>query len=204
MIAGMSPDPATDRPGLRERKKLATRRALQRAALSLATQRGGDVTVEEICAEVDVSPRTFFNYFASKEQALVGQPPSPPSDDALAAYEQAGSTGRLLRDLCDPVGSHLRETLPSLEEMRQRRELFQQCPHLMPHFVNGFWQVEQRLTLAVARRLQTSSDDVRAQAVGATAAALIRLAVRRWAQTGGREPVEDHFRRAVEALPDTT
>lgn len=199
----MSPDTTTE-PGLRERKKLATRRALQRAALSLATERGVDVTVEEICAQVDVSPRTFFNYFASKEQALVGRPPSPPSDEALAAYEHAESADGVLLDLCEPVGRHLRETLSSLEEMRQRRELFQQCPELMPHFVNGFWEVEQRLALAVARRLDTDVDDARAQAVGATMASLIRLAVRRWAQSGGQDPIEEHLRRAVRALPATT
>lgn len=197
----MSTSPATDQPGLRERKKLATRRALQRAALALATERGTDVTVEEICAEVDVSPRTFFNYFSSKDEALVGEPPSPPSDEDLAPFEQAGTPDRLLHDLCEPLGRHLRDTLPSLEEMRQRRELFQQCPELLPYFVSGFWEVEQRLVLAVARRLGTDTDDLHAQTTGATAAALTRLAVRRWAQSGGREPVEAHLHRAVAALP---
>lgn len=197
----MSPSPTSEASGLRERKKLATRRALQRAALSLAGERGVDVTVEEICAEVDVSPRTFFNYFSSKDEALVGQAPTPPSDGALVPFEQAVGEDDLLLELCEPLGQHLRETLPSLDEMRQRRELLQRCPALMAHFVSGFWAVEQRLVLAVARRLRTDAEDLRAQALGATAAALARLAVRRWVQTGGREPVEVHLRRAVEALP---
>src|SRR5258705_5932723 len=62
----------TGRPSLRERKKQATREALRAAALRLALERGPEnVRVDDIAEAAGVSPRTYDNYFSSREQAII-------------------------------------------------------------------------------------------------------------------------------------
>jgi AcrR family transcriptional regulator len=109
--AVLMPDSTT---GLRERKKVATRRALGLAAMRLAVERGLDnVLVEDIADAAGVSARTFNNYFASKHEAICAlgfdramrigaalreRPPGEPLWDAIVAavMSEYGSADRAL------------------------------------------------------------------------------------------------------------
>jgi AcrR family transcriptional regulator len=58
--------------GLRERKKLKTKEAIQREALRLFQEQGYDeTTIEQIAAAAEISPSTFFNYFPTKEDVVL-------------------------------------------------------------------------------------------------------------------------------------
>lgn len=59
-------------PGLRERRRVETWTAIHETAASLALRDPGQATIEAIADGAGVSPRTFFNYFRTKEDAILG------------------------------------------------------------------------------------------------------------------------------------
>nr|WP_253691179.1 TetR/AcrR family transcriptional regulator [Cellulosimicrobium protaetiae] len=148
--ARLAPSP----DGLRERKKRARREALVEAAQTLVLQRGLDtVTVEDICAEVGVSPRTFFNYFPSKDDAVLGLEDLAVRPEVVATFVQGGPSGALLDDLEVVVADVLAQQVVTPERMARTLELVQREPHLVARHVA--WVEGHRAELVemfVARR----------------------------------------------------
>lgn len=139
--------------GLRERKRLATRRAIELAALELVGEHGLDgVTIDEISRRADVSPRTFFNYFPSKEEAVLGDPPKRPSEESTAWFVGGGS-GDLFDDLTELLISAWRGASLDLELAAIRQRVIKQYPELFGLRLFTMRAFEHEIAELVGRRI---------------------------------------------------
>jgi AcrR family transcriptional regulator len=192
--------------GRRDRKKQQTRAALAAAALRLVAERGLDhVTVEEISEAADVSSRTFFNYFSSKDQALTGDQALdgarilaglaavPPEVPALQAIRLA------LAEVIDEMQAHA--TLWFL-----RMEVVAQNPVLLPQLLASSAESERAMTEAIAARVGVAPDHGYPLLVTAVSGAALRTAMMRWTTGAGAlqlaDLVDEAFAVIAAGLPD--
>jgi AcrR family transcriptional regulator len=204
--------PALEFPGLRERKRVATRQAIQLAVLRLALDRGLEhVTVEEISRDADSSPRTFFNYFVSKEAAIVGDAPTLLDEDAVERFVTGGSSGDLLRDLGDLIGAAADTASESRDTMLLRRDLHGRYPHLFALRLAGMRAFEDELAGLVEARLANDDPDSaqdpaalksRARLITLVAFGALRHAWTCWADANrdGDEPFGPRLRDSFDQL----
>ncbi|MER6831553.1 TetR/AcrR family transcriptional regulator [Streptosporangium sp. NPDC000563] len=170
----------TTRPaGLREQKKQATREALRTAALRLALERGPDnVRVDDIAEAAGVSPRTYNNYFSSREQAIVAAVAG--EREARVAAAVAGRPRGV--GLADAVIEAIVDqyTAPD-ESARDALLLIVTRPALREAFVETTTAIEHPLTDAIAGRLG-DGDPHTARVLAASVAAAVRVALEQWLQ----------------------
>lgn len=171
--------------GLRERKKRARREALIDATHRLVARDGLDaVTVDAICEEAGVSTRTFFNYFDSKDDAVLGHAPWPLTSEAAETFAAGGPTGDLLADLRVLV-AHLLETPPTgHDRMRRGFELAAHEPRLLAKHIAWIERSKGELTALLTRRL--GDDPSHPLDVVTTLVLFVtHIAVMRWDTNGG-------------------
>jgi len=182
--------------GLRYAKKLATFRAIAHAARELVLDKGLDqVTVEEIADAAGVSPRTFFNYFPCKEDAVVGVEPGLLAELAHELLERPPAEGPVTALRAVLVGDDI-ETV--VRRFRIRDELVNRCPALLPRHLAAASQVEQALTQALARRLGIDpATDPSPKILVTTVVAALRAAFTWWHESGHAEPLPLVLDRAL-------
>ena len=163
--------------GLRERKRRATSRAIQIAVVDLVAQRGLDhVTVDDISRVADISPRTFFNYFPTKEAALVGEPPTLPAADIVEVFIAAGPDEPILRGLAVMLEESVDPSGQDFELVSKRKALLKEHPTLHLMRMATMRQFDDELFAVVTRRLVRDSPSKAADDPAvASAARLITL-----------------------------
>lgn len=187
--------------GLRERKKAETRHALSSAALRLAQQHGLDgVTVEAIAEAAGVSPRTFFNYFASKDDAIAGIAPSDSSDLVNDLVTQPADVSPLeaLRGMCLATAARVE---PLGDELWARHQLMLEHPALAARRSARFAEVERRLAEEIARRTGRDVDrDPFPALVVAAATGALKVGIAVWQERGRTDPLADIIDEAFAQL----
>jgi len=189
--------------GLRERKKERTREALEAAAFDLFERKGFDhTTVEEIADACDVSRRTFFRYFSSKEDAFAGDHKAKTAllTSLLAARpadEPALESIRMVMlGLCEQFGSDKQATLRRMRIAAASHDLQQLEAESYDARLDGL--VEALLT----RSDSPVDDDVRLQTRLVTGAAIVimRSVAEQWMADDGRGDLVEMVNHAFDLL----
>jgi AcrR family transcriptional regulator len=185
-------------PGLRERKKRETRQALAFAAMRLAQERGlENLRVEDITDAVNVSRRTFANYFSSKEEAIA----SLNADRAARAAEalRERPEGEPLADSLAEVfaAQHEAATRVDRERMDAIRMLVS-SPALFGEYLKTLVQSEEPLAKAIAERIGADPRrDLYPDVLAAAVTAAVRAATGHWMAAGVVGSLPDLIRQAV-------
>jgi AcrR family transcriptional regulator len=185
-------------PGLRERKQQQTRERLKRAAMALFLERGFEATtIDDIATKADMSRRSFFHYFASKEDvvaawqedaaaALVAEILARPADESmLTAAENAIAAAVKRIDPAEAAAmSRLKRDNPALRARDQLK----------------YEKLEQALAEGLTQRSGRKSDRLKARLVAMISTGAMRVGGESWIGEGAREKPEAFVKRTFDAI----
>lgn len=147
-------------------RKQATATRLTSACRRLTESRGlSGFTIEEACEEVGVSRRTFFNYFPSKEEAILGVDEAEEMREISEQFLARGSRGwaAVVDDLVDIASEHVSASGVDAEEHLALMRAVEREPRLLARFIGMGRSREAELTALVARREGVGADDIHAR-----------------------------------------
>jgi len=190
----------TSEMGLRERKKQATRAALSQAAWSLMVEKGLDAATPEAIAEAaDVSARTFRNYFASREEAIL---------DWMMQRGMALAEAIRARPAGEPVWDSLIALLPEIVEgligpsrdMVVLMRMLKCEPGLMAQHLVVFERGHKAMEQVIAERSGANPGALAPRLLGAAVAAVLKETIEIWATGDTDAPLSDLIRESLVLL----
>ncbi|MDQ1580515.1 MAG: hypothetical protein QOD05_1290 [Microbacteriaceae bacterium] len=196
--------------GLRERKRVDTRERLQTAAVTLVHQKGMEhATLDAICKEADVSTRTFFNYFDSKEAAILGLEDVAISSDSVSDLLEAHVGSGPIELTIRMVFGLLNPSVDSSALLPLRMKIINQYPQLLGRMANQLQRMTQQLTAAMGPILRETSNfadqdetesEISVEILLSLCSGATRVAIKEWAASGSQAPIEAVEQRANELV----
>lgn len=179
--------------GLRARKRQQTRERITRAAMELFLARGFEATtLDDIAAAADISRRSFFHYFASKEDVVIAWQDGS-ADAMIAAIAARPSDEPMLTAAENAVLVLARQFKP--EEAVAMARLKRETPILRAREQVKYEKMERAMATALAARSRDSAEQRRARLVAMMTTGAIRLASENWMAEGAHEDIEALVRR---------
>ena len=191
-------------PGLRERKKIATRQALGLAAMRLAIERGLDnVLVEDIAEAAGVSTRTFNNYFASKYEAI-----------CALGFDRAMRVGAALRErpadepLWDAIVAAVMSEYGTADRIPDEQwiagiRLVTSTPALRGEYLKVQAMTQYSLAEAIAIRIGAGpARNMFPRMLAAAVTAAVQTAMDRWLHSDPPTALAPVIRRSLQQLAD--
>ena len=185
-------------PGLRQRKQQETRERLKRAAIALFLERGFEATtIDDIATAADMSRRSFFHYFASKEDvvaawqedaaaALVTEILARPADESMLTAAENAIAAAIKR--IDPTEaaamSRLKRDNPALHARDQLK----------------YEKLERALAEGLTQRSGRKSERLKARLVAMIATCAMRVGGESWLIEGTRDKPEAFIKRTFDAI----
>ena len=181
--------PEPTRPvGLRERKKAKTRAAVRAQAIRMFAEQGyAATTVEQIAEAAEISPSTFFGYFASKEMVIVADEYDQVILDAFRNQPAETPPIRAFRNSVKAAMALIPRTAAEEQQEYTRRVLTQTVPELRSAMLEQYSVSLDELAEIIAQRTGHTNSDLRVRVV-AGALIGVGMAVMMESWGGGPEP----------------
>ena len=183
--------------GLRERKRAKTLALIQVEAMRLFIDKGFDATtLEEIANASDVSPRTLYLYFSSKEEIVFST-----REDFPRLLADCVSRRPADEPLLEMVENALIDMATRLESPQTRKvsRMIRDTPALNAGEQGKYEKVELALAEALADRKGLPHTDMDCQVTAAISIGILKMAIKAWL-SGKESSTKGHFKVAFKSL----
>lgn len=180
-----------------------TRIAITEHARKLTAAHGlAGFTIEDVCEPAGISRRTFFNYFASKEAAVIGTAPDAFESDAMRRFMAGGKADgalspTLLDDIVEVAIESLDEIFDIAGTITHVHEIIAREPAFLAKFISDSEQFHQQFAGYIAQREGLTPQDPRPHLAIQLVAALVHSSVHEFFSRGGTGSIGPALREAL-------